>query len=471
MPASSDGLIKDTSVADFQTSIDDLLQAARSKEPSSVLPAARAVVSACEKLDNDIQAIPQSRLASLTSSDQDLVNSLKGKVNATLSNLMTASKNHAMSFGVSPVSLLDAAASHLAATIVELVRILKIRRSTGGSSGGGNRMSLGPSDALGFGGRGGYNHEPMPPLPEFAQPEPLRVPQFPSRGPSPDVGPDPPVKERDVAPAPAPAPIIEAVKERSAGYLSGGMNALLGGGAGSVSKALEAMGISSGKRSSVDSQDERGAVPPASSQSQQQHDQQQPRESLAFSDMSLDSSARGRGGVSPQGPPSGLPSTSSNGYLPPQRFDSFGSHSSQQQQQQHHQQDDPSAYPQYAQPPLNRDNSTSSLAYRSNPPSQHFGQSQAPQQQQQRNDSYGEQRNAGPATYDYGGASQYQSQGEQQQGQYGQHQQNDGYGQGGNEDDGSQYGSPALNRSERHPDELKVRFFCAPPFVPSRDLT
>ncbi|GAA5859755.1 hypothetical protein JCM1840_006439 [Sporobolomyces johnsonii] len=163
MPASPDGLINDSSVAAFQTSIDDLLQAARSKEPSSVLPAARAVVSACAKIDSDVQSISPARLASLPLADQDTVNALKAKINATLSNLMTASKNHAMSFGVSPVSLLDAAASHLAATIVELVRILKIRRT---SSGG--RFSVDPS-AAGI-GRQPYAHDRMPPLPE----QPLR---------------------------------------------------------------------------------------------------------------------------------------------------------------------------------------------------------------------------------------------------------------------------------------------------------
>ncbi|GAA5917079.1 hypothetical protein JCM6882_009488 [Rhodosporidiobolus microsporus] len=468
MPASSDGLIKDTSVAAFQTSIDDLLQAARSKEPSSVLPAARTVVSACEKLDNDIQAIPPNRLASLPPSDQDLVNSLKAKVNATLSNLMTASKNHAMSFGVSPVSLLDAAASHLAATIVELVRILKIRRTTGSGGGGGSRMSLDPSAAFGFGrngpgGGGGlghglssHAHEPMPPLPENMQPIQVHVPTGPvqpSRDTSPDVGPAPPAKERE-APKQQPQPQQlqqeEQKKERSPGYLSGGMSSLLGGGAGSVTKALEAMGISSGKRASVDSQDEREKQP-ASQQQQQQtprapQQQQQPtptRESFAFSDMSLDSSAR----ASPIPPAGGAQAhdfAQQSSQRPPQRFDSYDHHSQQQQQ-------DASAYPQYGQG-LARDVSNSSLAYRSDsPPPQSYGQ-----QHQQHDDRFSapygsnEPSRNGDAAYEHG--ADYQSRGQEQYGQQGEA---GGYGEqmNGGQDE---YRSPGLSRSERNPEELRA---------------
>ncbi|KAM0755439.1 hypothetical protein T439DRAFT_330639 [Meredithblackwellia eburnea MCA 4105] len=131
MPASPDGLIADVNVTAFQASIDDLLQAARSKEPSSILLSMRTVVGAVEKIDSDVQSVDPSRLQSLPLAEQDRLQSLKAKTNATLSNLTTACKNHATSFGLSPVSLVDAAASHLSATLVDLIRILKIRRTTG----------------------------------------------------------------------------------------------------------------------------------------------------------------------------------------------------------------------------------------------------------------------------------------------------------------------------------------------------
>jgi hypothetical protein len=51
---------------------------------------------------------------------------LKQKISVTANNLITATKNYAISKGISPVSLLDAAASHLTMAIVELIRLLKI---------------------------------------------------------------------------------------------------------------------------------------------------------------------------------------------------------------------------------------------------------------------------------------------------------------------------------------------------------
>jgi hypothetical protein len=51
------------------------------------------------------------------------------RTQATLSNLVTASKTHATSYGLSPVSLLDAALSHVSASVTELAKTLFIRRS------------------------------------------------------------------------------------------------------------------------------------------------------------------------------------------------------------------------------------------------------------------------------------------------------------------------------------------------------
>ncbi|GAA5834442.1 hypothetical protein JCM9279_004317 [Rhodotorula babjevae] len=261
LPASSDGLINDTSIAAFQTSIDDLLQAARSKEPSSVLPTARAVVQACQKVDNDVQAIPPSRVASLPLSEQDLVNSLKVKINATLSNLLTACKNHATGYGVSPVSLLDAAASHLAATVVELVRILKIRRTTGPSSSStGRGGALDPSSA--FGMRTAAAREPMPPLREDVgagsrlsqgglddahsslQGLSISVPSVettPTPTPMSPAPPPPPAKEQPPQP---PQPSYHHQQQQSRSRISGGVSSIFGSG-GSVKSALGAIGLGS----------------------------------------------------------------------------------------------------------------------------------------------------------------------------------------------------------------------------------
>ncbi|GAA5908735.1 hypothetical protein JCM8208_006772, partial [Rhodotorula glutinis] len=279
LPASSDGLINDTSIAAFQTSIDDLLQAARSKEPSSVLPTARAVVQACQKVDNDVQAIPPSRLASLPLSEQDLVNSLKVKINATLSNLLTACKNHATGYGVSPVSLLDAAASHLAATVVELVRILKIRRTTGpSSSSAGRGGALDPSSA--FGMRAAAAREPMPPLREDVgggsrlsqgglddahsslQGLSISVPSVettPTPTPTSPAPPPPPAKEQ---PQPSSAQ-QQQQQQQSSSRFSGGVSSIFGG-SGSVKSALGAIGLKRNSGGSVRSRSDAGTLAGAS---------------------------------------------------------------------------------------------------------------------------------------------------------------------------------------------------------------
>ena len=130
MPASADGQIVDVHVTAFQSSIDSLLVAGRSTTPSSVLGAMRQVVAAVSTIDADVQAAERTSRRSLPDADAERVVQLKAKCNATLSNLVTAAKNHATSAGLSPVSLLDAAASHLSVTVIDLVKILRVRKAT-----------------------------------------------------------------------------------------------------------------------------------------------------------------------------------------------------------------------------------------------------------------------------------------------------------------------------------------------------
>lgn len=240
MPASSDGLINDTSIAAFQTSIDDLLEAARSKEPTSVISHARLVVSAVEKIDHDVQAISPSRFNSLSLQDQDIVNSLKAKINATLSNLMTASKNHATSFGVSPVSLLDAAASHLASTVVELVRILKIRRTSASGGHPSRAGSLDPSSAS----SARFTRDPLPPLHEDSASS-YRHPSV-----------SPPVQTRELPSATSPP-----APPKSNGYVSGGVSSLVSSSTAGMRNALEAMGIASSSASRSSLEKDRDSIP------------------------------------------------------------------------------------------------------------------------------------------------------------------------------------------------------------------
>ncbi|GAC96071.1 hypothetical protein PHSY_003650 [Pseudozyma hubeiensis SY62] len=132
LPASEKGAIADVNLTAFQSSIDELLAAARSKTPGNVLLSMKEVVLATTLVTDDVAKYEQipANLAELSHGDQEQLMALKSKCSATLNNLMTACRNHASSHGLSPVSLLDAAASHVSATIVDLVKLLKVRKAS-----------------------------------------------------------------------------------------------------------------------------------------------------------------------------------------------------------------------------------------------------------------------------------------------------------------------------------------------------
>jgi hypothetical protein len=95
----------------------------------------RHVVKCVRAITGDIDSTSLSQIQSPTSSvSGDIFASpekqqakLKSRVSATANNLITATKNHTSSGGLSPVSLLDAAASHLSTAVVELVKHVKVR--------------------------------------------------------------------------------------------------------------------------------------------------------------------------------------------------------------------------------------------------------------------------------------------------------------------------------------------------------
>lgn len=102
----------------------------RSDAPSSVIIATKQVINAVARIDEDVQEYEAAGNSdNLSPDDKERLYALKSKCNATLSNLTTAARNHATGHGLSPVSLLDAAASHLSNTIIELVRLLLMRKA------------------------------------------------------------------------------------------------------------------------------------------------------------------------------------------------------------------------------------------------------------------------------------------------------------------------------------------------------
>ena len=122
-----DGLVKHVHVTRFQISVDELLRTARVSEPSSVLAHVKSVILAVRDITRDVD---KSALSSQDVVEQ--VQKLQVRISATANNLITAAKNFAMANGLSPVSLLDAAASHLTAGVVELIRIVKISPASPG---------------------------------------------------------------------------------------------------------------------------------------------------------------------------------------------------------------------------------------------------------------------------------------------------------------------------------------------------
>jgi len=123
--ATDDGIIEDGTISRFQNSIDDLLSAAR-RDDNEVLEVMTEVVKATRGITDDLK-----RHGSRAMEDDPRIRKLTTRLSATANNLITATKNHAASQGVSPVSLVDAAASHLTSTVVDLVKMVKMRPGSG----------------------------------------------------------------------------------------------------------------------------------------------------------------------------------------------------------------------------------------------------------------------------------------------------------------------------------------------------
>ncbi|KAI0941809.1 hypothetical protein AcW1_003600 [Taiwanofungus camphoratus] len=130
LPVSSDGGVLDIHVTAFVTAIDSLLTAGRSNAPTRVLTPMKAVVNAVTTIVEDVRAFERRPRRDRSEVDLEALRALRERAEATLSNLVTASKTHATSSGMSPVSLLDAAASHVSFTITEIGKTVCIRKAT-----------------------------------------------------------------------------------------------------------------------------------------------------------------------------------------------------------------------------------------------------------------------------------------------------------------------------------------------------
>lgn len=163
------GVIKDVHVTRFQIAVDDLLQKARRESPDMVVDAMKSVVVSVRRITRDADEA--------TTQDEAFTQQkpkLKAKVSSTANNLITTSKNFAAGNGLSPVSLLDAAASHLTAAVVELTKAGKIRPTPAEQLDEDDDGSVTPVESTGFFSPRSTTHLPtsgtqetLPPPPAF----------------------------------------------------------------------------------------------------------------------------------------------------------------------------------------------------------------------------------------------------------------------------------------------------------------
>ncbi|KAF1736564.1 Protein SPA2 [Beauveria bassiana] len=139
------GLVKDVHVTKYQISIDDLLQSARKDNPEKTIDAMKAVVVSVRRVTRDADGAARH-----DEQAAQQLGKLKARVSATANNLITATKHFASGAGISPVSLVDAAASHLTVAIVELLRVCKIRPTPAGELEDDDDGSVTPVDSTSF---------------------------------------------------------------------------------------------------------------------------------------------------------------------------------------------------------------------------------------------------------------------------------------------------------------------------------
>lgn len=101
----------------------------------------KEVVVAISEISEDVKGFEKEPNFQV---DQTRLESLKHQSSSTLNNLMSAARSHATSSGLSPISLIDAAAGHVSANVVDLIKLLKIRRTAKASGSGpsGGRRSF-----------------------------------------------------------------------------------------------------------------------------------------------------------------------------------------------------------------------------------------------------------------------------------------------------------------------------------------
>lgn len=85
----------------------------------------RNIVMACKSITSEVEEYEVK--VGLSSDNQQALYEIKKRFTNELTNLLAATKSYAGGLGISPVSLVDAAAGNLTSTIVDLVKLLGMR--------------------------------------------------------------------------------------------------------------------------------------------------------------------------------------------------------------------------------------------------------------------------------------------------------------------------------------------------------
>ena len=132
---SEGGLVRDVDVTRFQMAVDELLKVARQTSTDAMLDTVKNVIICVQSITSAVgtDGYPTPAPSPLSPNgggpQPSSVGKLKARVTGTANSLITATKQHASASGLSPVALLDAAASNLTASVVELVKAIGIRPS------------------------------------------------------------------------------------------------------------------------------------------------------------------------------------------------------------------------------------------------------------------------------------------------------------------------------------------------------
>ncbi|KAI9247869.1 hypothetical protein BY458DRAFT_526835 [Sporodiniella umbellata] len=122
------GAVGHSCIIEYQTAIDELMKASRSTKPTDILITVRSIVMACKSITVEVEEYEVK--TGLSEPDKLCLYDIKKKFSTSLSSLLSAATSFANGIGITPVSLLDAAAVTLTTTIVDLVKLLGMRSVT-----------------------------------------------------------------------------------------------------------------------------------------------------------------------------------------------------------------------------------------------------------------------------------------------------------------------------------------------------